>query len=156
MSMNSFPINIVGLLIDQELAAYCWKTIETKTHSVPKKIKIMSREDFISAAKAGTLPDDYGSPMELHEEDVGHFCSGFDGNIKTIFPERAIVPIEMDTDDECIAYIKTDKAADLFSAAYESPEALLQSFKDSLSWADIPEDFDWWAHLVEISGTTFC
>lgn len=78
--------------------------------------------------------------------------------INTIFPEKTVVSFEENYSDDYIHYIPAARAPELFKAAYTSPEELMEEFKANSSLAQIglPEDFDWWGHLVEISGTTFC
>ena len=55
-------------------------------------------------------------------------------------------------------YVPAAKDAELFKAAYESPDALLGEFEALFAEQGIifPKDFDWWAHIVSINGTYFC
>ena len=86
------------------------------------------------------------------------FASAFDGEITTLYPEKAVNPIEECYSDDMIRFIPAARATEMFKMAYASPEELLDEFKENatLSQLGLSEDFDWWSHLVSISGTTFC
>ena len=45
----------------------------------------------------------------------------------------------------------------MFIPAYSSPDELLDEFKSVLAGfgVELPDDFDWFAHVVRIDGTEF-
>lgn len=94
----------------------------------------------------------------LEDVEDGCFASAFDGEITTLYPEKAVNPIEECYSDDMIRFIPAARATEMFKMAYASPEELLDEFKENatLSQLGLSEDFDWWGHLVSISGTTFC
>ena len=161
MSMRDYPVNIYGFYIDHEVAAYAYLKIDRDRDSVPAAIQdIIDKGLFHDLARAGTLPEDYNDISDVQsvmDEDETHFCSDFEGDIDTLLPERTANPISKTVSDFYIVYIDRKKFGDLFHAAYASPEELLQEFKTSIKNQGIklPDDFDWWAHIVHIYGTTF-
>lgn len=161
MSMKYYPVDICGFYIDHEVAAYAYLKIDRDRDSVPAAIQdIIDKGLFHDLARAGTLPEDYSDISDVQsvmDDDETHFCSDFEGDIDTLLPERTANPISKTVSDFYIVYIDRKKFGDLFHAAYESPEELLEEFQTSLKnqGIELPDDFDWWAHIVHINGTTF-
>lgn len=54
-------------------------------------------------------------------------------------------------------FIPASRKADMFIPAYSSPDELLDEFKSALAGfgVELPDDFDWFAHVVRIDGTEF-
>ena len=97
--------------------------------------------------------------MGLRQTRLVTWANEFDGEVSTLFPERAKSPIEETLSDEPLVYVPAAKEAELFKAAYQSPEELLEEFKAVFAKQEgiaFPDDFDWWRHIVSISGTNFC
>lgn len=161
MSMRDYPVDIYGFYVDHEVAAYAYLKIDKDRGDIPTGIqKIIDQGLFHDMARAGTLPEDYCDTSDvetiMNDEDT-HFCSDFEGDIETLLPERAIRPISKTVSEYYIVYMERQKFGDLFHAAYSSPEELLQEFQDTVrkQGIELPDDFDWWGHIVHICGTTF-
>ena len=104
-------------------------------------------------------PFDWYFLLSLPEKlDGVRYSSDFAGDVSSLFPEQAKVPLELELEDDPVAFLPSKKEADLFSAAYGSKEELRQEFEDFFSSHGIrfPEDFDWWRNIVSINGTIFC
>lgn len=158
----SYPLIDTGFYVDGEVAAYILLATDQTTGIVPGEItELLDDGSFVTAAKAGALPCDYTSVPDAHEciEDISCYASEFDGEVLTLFPERTASPIEEALGgDDYLVYVPAAKEAELFKAAYQSPEELLEEFKAVFARQGIafPDDFDWWRHIVSISGTNFC
>lgn len=170
MSMHSYPMADCGLYVDAEVAAYirlCW---DKKRNSVPQEIQtaLDDAAAFRQAAREGTLPLEYcgdiGEVMYYHDwESENHpecildmlHVTNFDGEIRTMLPERTAAPLSINLCEDEAVWLPANKGADLFKAAYSSPEELLEEFKTRMADLELPDDFDWWAHIIEINGSTF-
>ena len=159
MSMREYPIMLdAAFILDKEIAAYITFSMDKKENCVPDAIAALSQKEFEEMARDEALPEYYGDEeLALSLLDVC-FVTNFDGVVTTLFPERAKNPIDETYSEGSLYYIPADRAADLFEAAYASPDELLDEFKNKFSKESIefPEDFDWWQRLVKISGTTYC
>lgn len=164
MGMATYPMNDVGFYVDHEVAAYILLAADQATGEVPCEIATLLEDGtFAARAKKGNLPCDYSIPSVAYEcydgaDTVVTWANEFDGEVSTLFPERAKSPIEETLSDESLVYVPSAKEAELFKAAYQSPEELLEEFKAAFTDQEIvlPDDFDWWAHVVTIKGTHFC
>lgn len=158
MLMKTYPlVQDAAFLLDEEVAAYCALASDRANNSIPEDIAALSPSEFARAARDGSLPKEYYD-LDWLEGIEGHcYASSFDGEINTIFPEKAMTPIVGNYSDDLIHYILAARAPKLFEAAYISPEELIAEFKANASLVKLglPEDFDWWRHLVAITGTTF-
>lgn len=159
--MNTCPINTTGFLIDAEVAAYIYLCLDIKDGDVPAEIQaVVNDGTFAAKAKTGTLPCDYSDipiAVDTLSTDVC-FCNEFTGEIEFLFPEKVVSPIDINYENDHIIFFEIARKPNLFRAAYESPDELLREFQEMLAECDIelPEDFDWWAHIVAINGTYFC
>ena len=161
MGMATYPMKDVGFYVDHEVAAYIMLAAGQATEEVPNEISALLEDGtFATWAKEGTLPCDYSNPSEAYEwtDNLTTWANEFDGEVSTLFPERTNAPIEETLSDEPLVYVPAAKDAELFKAAYESPDALLGEFEALFAEQGIifPKDFDWWAHIVSINGTYFC
>lgn len=164
MCMATYPMNDVGFYVDHEVAAYILLAADQAAGEVPCEIATLLEDGtFAARAKKGNLPCDYSIPSVAYEcydcaDPVVTWANEFDGEVSTLFPERAKSPIEETLSDEPLVYVPAAKEAELFKAAYQSPEELLEEFKAVFAEQGIafPDDFDWWRHIVSISGTNFC
>lgn len=160
MGMATYPMKDVGFYVDHEVAAYILLATDQAKNIVPEEIaELLDAGTFATQAKKGTLPCDYQCTFEAWNCFEGAcYASSFDGEVSTLLSERAVSPIEETFDDDVLAYIPAAKEAELFKAAYTSPEELLKEFKTAFAEQEIvfPDDFDWWAHIVSINGTYFC
>lgn len=160
MSMASYPFVDTGFYIDGEVAAYIMLASDQAAGCVPEEItKLQEDGSFATVAKTGGLPSDYCDISVVSEciEEISYVTS-FDGEISTLNLDRGDSAIELSFGDDGLAYIPAAKSAELFKAAYSSPEELLEEFKSFFAAHGVllPEDFDWWAHIVSIEGTIFC
>ena len=165
MGMATYPMNDVGFYVDHEVAAYILLAADQAAGEVPCEIATLLEDGtFAARAKKGNLPCDYSIPSVAYEcydcaDPVVTWANEFDGEVSTLFPERAKSPIEETLSDEPLVYVPAAKEAELFKAAYQSPEELLEEFKAVFAKQEgiaYPDDFDWWRHIVSISGTNFC
>ena len=165
MGMATYPMNDVGFYVDHEVAAYILLAADQAAGEVPCEIATLLEDGtFAAQAKKGNLPCDYSIPSVAYEcydcaDPVVTWANEFDGEVSTLFPERAKSPIEETLSDEPLVYVPAAKEAELFKAAYQSPEELLEEFKAVFAKQEgiaFPDDFDWWRHIVSISGTNFC
>ena len=159
MSVNTYPVvQEAAFLIDAEVAAYITLALDKKGNSVPDAIAALSQDEFREMARAGTLPEDYVD-VEI-AENINEVCfvSSFDGEITTLFSEKTANPISETCEDDYWHYIPSQRGSDLFSAAYSSPDELLNEFKEifTTKGVELPGDFDWWKHIVKIIVTTYC
>lgn len=156
MSMCEYPmVEASALLIDYELAAYINLHLDKKNNCVPEEIqKILKKGLFANLAKEGSLFCDYYD-CEPFEDMVDH-TSSFTGEANAIEGDAF-----HSFDDDRLFYIP-GKELQLFEAAYKNKNEMLEFFKESLNTvfegilSELPEDFDWWAHIVNISGTVYC
>lgn len=160
MSMSSCALVDTGFYIDAEVAAYVQLASDKTGDTVPGEIKdILENGTFAARAKAGKLPCCYSDVSVTGEflGDYGHHSSAFAGEIATLLPERAKSPIERSFRGTYLLYIPASGAPDLFLAPYSGPEELLTDFRGIMKELSValPDDFDWWAHIVSVNGTDF-
>ena len=135
MGMATYPMNDVGFYVDHEVAAYILLAADQAAGEVPCEIATLLEDGtFAARAKKGNLPCDYSIPSVAYEcydcaDPVVTWANEFDGEVSTLFPERAKSPIEETLSDEPLVYVPAAKEAELFKAAYQSPEELLEEFK---------------------------
>lgn len=143
-------LNIVAFLIDYEVAAHIRKVSELRAKGMSCILHRMSGWTFNEHARTGILPDEYGDISDLC---VGEYCSSFTGQCSSYSSGMSDTPINRVFCQEPIAYIRPSQPiVDPCFAAYESPDALKDEYRKRLAWARLPDDFDWWAHIVKIKG----
>lgn len=160
MSMTSCALVDTGFYIDAEVAAYIQLASDKAGDTVPGEIKeVLENGAFAVRAKAGNLPCWYSDVSVTSEflGDYGRHSSAFAGEVATLLPERTKSPMERSFRGTYLLYIPAPDAADLFLAPYSGPEELLADFKGIMKELSVvlPDDFDWWAHVVSINGTDF-
>lgn len=158
MSMNTYPVTTLCFLIDYEVAAYTALSRDQHNGTVPEEITaILDAGTFRELAKKGELPADYCDLNCAEDDDTG-FCSSFDGSAESLCPGWCKEPISKTFDDDYVVYINAAHEPSPFKAAYPSPSLLLDEFQTRFreKGIDLPPDFDWWAHIVYLTGTTFC
>lgn len=159
MSMQSYPmVEDAAFLLDSEVAAYIALASDRIGNTVPNSIAVLSPSEFAKAALDGSLPEDYYDLDWLEMIEGCCYASNFEGEITTLFPEKAVASFEKKYSNDLIRYIPAAHVPELFKAAYASPEELITEFKTnpSLAQLELPKDFDWWKHLVRITGTRYC
>ena len=135
MSMASYPFLVWGaFLIDEEVAKYMAKSCEVDVD-----------------------PDDFETVMELFEDDVGR-VGAFDGDAESSLHSKVNEVRYVEYSDDVVYYLPPRKEFSLFEVAYNSPEELLAEHQETMRnmGVDLPDDFDWWGHIVDIVGTYFC
>lgn len=158
MSMQTYPIYVgAAFLIDEEVFAYYCLSMDRREGRVPEEIRALSADEFRERARNYSLPCGYSDfdPMDISCVIEATCVSDFDGEANSIILDKTNSPINAEYKDSTICYIAADKEPSYFAAAYSSPEALLEEFKFRLSGINFPADFNWWGHIVEISGSTF-
>lgn len=149
--------------VDYEVAAYIYRSIDKRDDTVPAEIASLSEEVFREKAKEGSLPCFYDSLEDVYNavDFEMALLPMFSGELTQLFPQKALEEKEYtftDMQTYSLTYIPAGKTPALFWAAYNSPEELLEEFQDKLFDAGIilPEDFDWWGHIVSVNGTYYC
>ena len=160
MSMYDIPLTTPALYFDDYAAALACLSYDQSHGNVPKSIQaLLDTGEFDDAAYNGRLPDnvDYSVDALQNILDDLFTASGFTGDISSMFPEDTAKPIDETLDDDCIAYLLPNRHPSLFEAAYPDKNALRDEFKTRLADAGItmPDNFDWWAYIVDITGTVF-
>lgn len=160
MSMYDIPLTTPALYFDDYTAALACLSYDQSHSTVPKSIQAMlDTGEFDNAAYNGLLPDDVDYSVDALQNILGDLftASGFTGDISSMFPEDTAKPIDETLDDDCIAYLLPNRQPSLFKAAYPDKNALRDEFKTRLADAGItmPDNFDWWAYIVDITGTVF-
>lgn len=91
-------------------------------------------------------------------EVIPDLCYGvnFEGNVSTMFPEKAQKALDEDYDDTTLVILECSRRSSLFEAAYTNLEEIVAEFQERLAPLHLPEDFDWIGHIVDVSGTTYC
>ena len=157
MSMEARPVYILAFWIGPTIAAYINLAMDRKENCVPDEIKAcLDDGSFREKAKLQTLPCGYCS---LEELDDYQFCSGFTGDVNTELPDRTANPLELTCDDDYIVFLSAERQMkNPFQTPYVSPEELLAEFQTAFKndGIELPDDFDWWSHIVTIYGTTYC
>lgn len=162
MSMNTYPLNDVGLVIDDEAAAYInLSNSRNLKQKLPEEIqKIIDNGEFEKLARTGQLPCDYHNLSDVHDiiESFSCYCSEFNGSVSSFLPDKTNEPMDQSYDDDMLLYVPLSKAPDYFKATYASHEEMLQEIQNCFAEHSIefPDDFDWWRRIVEINGTYFC
>ena len=149
--------------VDYEVAAYIYRSIDKRDNTIPVEIAELSEERFREMAKEGSLPCYYNSLEDVYNavDFEMTLLPLFSGNLKQLFPKKTLEKQEYTFSDmQCysLTYIPAKRTPNLFSAAYNSPDELLEEFQDILFEAGIvlPDDFDWWGHIVSVNGTYYC
>ena len=80
----------------------------------------------------------------------------FSGIATPIIPSGCNQPLSFNGSEDVFVLCPKRKP-DLFAAAYASPEALIEEYKQIFEKHGIimPEDFDWFAHLENIHGKEY-
>lgn len=158
--MHCIPIiEEIAFLIDKETAAYTHLAQDKADGTIPSEIQnALNDGTFAAKIKDDNLWDMYCDITIAQEILECRYCSGFEGEINSIFPEKSVHAISQTLSDEWIVFIPSTKKAELFKAAYSSPEELAEEFRSFFFKVGIefPADFDFWAHIVKICGTVFC
>ena len=134
--MRDYPLNDTGFLITSETAVWINLAYDRKTENVPPDIQaLLDQGLFRAAVRDGSEFTGQAKPLEL--------------------PEGNPFQEETEYEDEPLCYIPAKRAPELFKAAYNSSQEMIDEFMSEL--ADVfPEDFDIRKFLVTISGTYFC
>ena len=135
MSMASYPFMLWGaFLIDEEVAK----------HMAP--LVNCNADDF-----------DFEEIMDEFEDRVCR-VGQFDGEAEPMLYDRVEEAKCREYSDDTVYYLPAKQEAGLFRIAYSSPDELLKEHKETIRNMGIvlPDDFDWWGHIVDIYGTYFC
>lgn len=160
MSGKLYDINETVFLIDEYTYAYVLLADDKQRNQISKNIqKLLDQGLFDDAVKHGEL-DEY--KLEDSDFDWLEYAMSYVGSIETALPDRAKQPIKRyaDTSDangEYFAYLQFNKQPDLFTPPYANPEDALDEIKTRLAEHDVilPDDYDWWAHIVKLKGSDY-
>ena len=153
--MNEYPICETALYTDPELAAYIGLALDKKNGSIPEEIqKFLDEGRFAQLARENSeiLQDYY--PADDFEIGVWH--GDVSGSISSALPEKCMNTVfNKEISCDTIRYIPIDREVSLFHATYESSYELLAEFKGKVEdfckgFLELPDDFDWFARIVEI------
>lgn len=161
MSMATYPFLLYGaFLVDEEVAAHMMLKHDKENNVVPPEIwDLVCSGEFNAKARQDTLPGGYGDLDIAYEIYENEMCrvGEFDGDVDPTLPSKTDVTCREYSDD-VVYYFPAKQEVDLFNTAYNSPEELLSEHKETLHdlGVNLPDDFDWWGHIVDICGTYFC
>ena len=124
----------------------------------------MDSGKFDAMAKGSMLPIDmYDSAQVvdiLQHADVNDMCyaNDFDGEVNSAFPSKTAHPIEAKLSNEYLVVLVTACEIPRNPEDYAEKDALLKEFRNTFKKLGValPADFDWWAHIVSVSGTYCC
>lgn len=166
MSMNSYPfVERAAFYIDAEVAAHIIMRDLQKNGNMSETLKfIVDSGKFDAMAKGSMLPIDmYDSAQVvdiLQHADVNNMCyaNDFEGEVNSAFPSKTERPIEANLSNEYLVVLVTDRGIPRNQEDYAEKDALLKDFRSTFKklGVTLPADFDWWAHIVSVSGTYCC
>lgn len=166
MSMNTYPfVERAAFYIDAEVVAHIILGDLQKNGNMSETLKfIVDSGKFDAMAKGSMLPIDmYDSAQVvdiLQHADVNDMCyaNDFDGEVNSAFPSKTAHPIEANLSNEYLVVLVTDREIPRDTEDYAEKEALLKEFRSTFKklGVTLPADFDWWAHIVSVSGTYCC
>lgn len=166
MSMNTYPfVERAAFYIDAEVVAHIILRDLQKNGNMSETLKfIVDSGKFDAMAKGSMLPIDmYDSAQVvdiLQHADVNDMCyaNDFDGEVNSAFPSKTAHPIEANLSNEYLVVLVTDREIPRNQEDYAEKDALLKEFRSTFKKLGValPADFDWWAHIVSVSGTYCC
>lgn len=166
MSMNTYPfVERAAFYIDAEVVAHIILRDLQKNGNMSETLKfIVDSGKFDAMAKGSMLPIDmYDSAQVvdiLQHADVNDMCyaNDFDGEVNSAFPSKTEHPIEASLNNEYLVVLVTDRGIPRDPEDYAEKTSLMEEFRSTFQelGVTLPSDFDWWAHIVSVSGTYFC
>ncbi len=164
--MNTYPIKTAGFLLDYEASAYIVLARMRRDGAIPAEIReLLDSGLFTGKAKAYELPTSLDQELyfasetlnELAGEALAITLSDFEGEVTPIPAGKTLPKAESEFEGELVSYVECRKLPSMFEAAYRDEDELIQEFKDLFDKAGIefPPEFDFAAHIVNISGTIF-
>ncbi len=123
--------------------------------------------DDLRALGMAALGYDDADPDELVHyaaedlDDAFNVIPGFDGTLKTVYPDKAKGIVGYEFDDATLYVVYPDGEPDLFKAPYSGPEEIVEEFQKKLKDAlaglsqEIVDAIDWWGLMVDVDGTAF-
>lgn len=177
MSSHALPVFDTGLMINDELCAYMIKyAYATSPENVANNAAVLealklSDEDFILAAREGTLSDEFTDPGLLadfieDDEEMKDLIriSCFEGYAETDqdiskayeLDESQTVYIDFDYTSYG-AYISLSKEANLFCQAYSTPADVVNELVSAIGpyGKFVPKDFNMIPLICTIKGVVF-
>ena len=161
MSMRNYPVNIYGFYVDHEVAAYAYLKIDRDRNDVPDEIQhIIDEGKFHDLARAGQASGRLQRVSDVEsvmDEDETHYCSEFERRHRNASARTDRKPHLQNGLRRIYRLYRPKEVRRPVSCRLRIPEELLQEFKTSMKkqGIELPDDFDWWAHIVHIYGTTF-
>lgn len=177
MSSHALPVFDTGLMINDELCAYMIKyAYATSPENVANNAAVLealklSDEDFILAAREGTLSDEFTDPGLLadfieDDEEMKDLIrlSCFEGYAETDqdiskayeLEESQTAYIDFDYTSYG-AYISLSKEANLFCQAYSTPADVVDELVSAIGpyGKFVPKDFNMIPLICTIKGVVF-
>ena len=163
MSYNIYPVITVAFLIDAETATFINLAATKHSDSDSKEVAelLESGEPYSSA-----LPEEYQDTMDaisnidrLNPLSLSCCHGEFEGEAVTTFPERAGKSEVLKFDSDRIAYLLPAREPGLFAQhCYKDEQELMAEFQTIFKDAgvEMPSTYNWWAHIVNITGTYGC
>ena len=154
--MQEYPILETAFFIDPEIAAYIGLALDKKNGTVPEEIqKFLDEGRFAQLARENSeILQDFYPADDI--EDLGVWDADVSGSISSALPEKCMNTVfNKEISCDTIRYIPIDREVSLFHATYESSYELLAEFKGKVEdfcggFLELPEDFDWFARIVDI------
>ena len=163
MSMNTYPLEDVGLILDAALVA-----VISLYDKDPEKTKKDLEEILLydPSVPTAAYADFWNAVDLLRDNNIEVItCSQFDGSAETIEAEwknpdeKIRVGSETGSwswEDDPMAYIPIENRPTLFSGGYGSPDDILFELENKLMPGLVPETMSLRSRIVRISGTYFC
>lgn len=166
MSYKIYPVVSVGFIIDEETAAYIKLAAAKRDGSIePEVAQLLKNGLFYRAITEGTLPEEFLDildavyTMDKLNENCITCCHGdFDGEAVTTFPELAGEYTTQSFEMDQIAFLVPARSGLLSKDCYKDEQELLAEFQGIFKDAGVtvPDTYNWWAHIVNITGTYGC
>ena len=134
MSMRNYAVDDYGIIIEREIAINISKKVNPE----------FSVED-------GNSPE-----YEVYDNGIGEYISEFTGECFKVSKDGSVDNWSSvyNFDSDTILYLSVPKWGTLFKAAYTDMEELVADMKEKYSeW--LPNDFDYAANIVKITGTYY-
>lgn len=164
MSYNIYPVITVAFLIDAETATYINLADAKQSGIIDSKDVSELLESGVSESSA--LAEEYQDIMDAisNIDRLNPLCLScchgeFEGEAVTAFPERAEKNEVLKFDSDQIAYLLPSREPGLFAhCCYKDEQELMEEFQTIFKDAgvEMPSNYNWWAHIVNITGTYGC
>ena len=129
--------------------AFCNKAVTAYAIASDPKYK-----DWIGELDLDSISDAHDLLSDTDVDNVLHCCE-FTGTAEPSARFAIYDGKSVSFDDDFALFVVPAKNADLFSAAYKSPDELLEEYRTALLPV-LGEDFPYGARIMDVSGTYVC